>query len=773
MSRKIILTTLGIVLFFFCIAPIIQAQTTGSVSGVVKDETGSPMDATKVTVQQEGSVNAWETYTDNKGRYMFPNLSPGKYKFTIEAEGYLPINRTNITVRLGSKVSLDFTVRQTMEVSEEVLVTAPNPPVETTKVAVDQNISFEQFKEIPAQGRDFNSIINTFAGVNKFNSNFNVLGSRDNQNNFLIDGMKNNELGDSTSFGTGGYARSLYGYSPTNPSQEAEEYVQSLPGAALQQLNLDSIEEVQVSTTGYSAEYGQGSGAVFNVITRSGSDSFKVGLTLNHQTHKVNDWFMSEEDKSPYPMKRWQESLFLSGPIIEGKLRFFVSYERDDHYVGFDDRTFSEAQLNLWVADLDIWQSQQGMNRITGKFTYIESEKSKFNLTINYNDDSSSFNYTLYKAPGDIDQREGTNGGISFLLNNQRQFENGLLNLSAKYSHVNRFTDRLAGRDNLELRPQGGYDFGVGWIRRWGGYGNDVDIKIDSLQLKGTYNLFLVDKAGDHNILFGIDYENYKQHSIVDPFNYVAFWNQNTDGYTTPDNPEPWYLWFTQTSGNADYKLPLSQAALFVNEEWRMTPTLTFTGGMRLDWDEFISKTFFSPRIGLAWDPFGTGKTVIRAGGGVFRDRSDLLGYAKREYEPTFTRYYTNAGPFRGDPADLAGWEDYLNDATSSSQASSNYYVNEDLQPPMTWAANIGVERDLIIGFVFRINYIYKKMDKLFYEERERLHHLRKWSLVEAGSYKRDHIRPQQFRKYDGLRLGVRFDEEFQRRFLFQPQLCL
>lgn len=726
----------------FCLGPsFAMAQTTGSVSGVVTDESGDPLDAIKVTAQQEGTVNAWETYTDNKGRYTFPNLAPGKYKFTAESEGYTPLTWPSISVRLGSKITLNFTLKQALEVKEEVIVTAEAPVVETTKASIDQNISFEQFKDIPTQGRDFNTIINTFAGVNKFNNSFNVMGSRDNQNNFLIDGMKNNDLGDTLGYGAGSWGRALYGYSPVDPAQEAQEYVQSLPGATLQQLNLDSIEEVQVSKTGYSAEYGQGSGAVFNLVTRSGTDRFKMGFTLNHQTHTINDAFMGEEDKSPYPMKRWQESVFLSGPITQGKLRFFISVERDDYYVGFDARDLTAARLNLWVADLDVWQSQQAVNRLTGKLTYIESPQSKYNLTLNFNDDESQFNYTLYKAPGDLDHRVGTNRGYSILLNNQRQFQGGLLNLSGKYQHVDRVTNREAGGDNLELRPQGGYDFGY-WIRRFGGYGQDIDVDIDSLQFKGTYNFFLKDKAGDHNLLIGFDYENYKQHSILQEFNYVAFWNRYSGGFTTPEDENPWYLWFTQTSEANDYELPLSQAAFFVNEEWSINPDLTINGGFRVDWDEFIDKMYLSPRIGFAWDPIGDGRTVIRGGAGLYRDRADLLGYVKIFFEPAVTRYYADGGPFSSNPADLADWKDYLHTETSAAQAGTNYEVADDLQPPLTWTANIGLERDLFKGFVFRANYMYKKMDKLFYDKR-----INYYSVFKDGVWQRpDPTAPTIFR---------------------------
>lgn len=732
LSNRALCFLLALAMAVFFISPDLTFSqvTTGSLSGAIVNEQGERVEAAALTIRKAGTINYFTAISDEKGRYLFPNLSPGIYTMTVDAVGYHRLTQ-EVTVKVGGKISLHPKLTKVVDIREEILVTAEAPLVETTKTSIDQNISFEQFQNIPTQGRDFNSIINTFAGVNRFNNNFNVLGSRDNQNNFLIDGMKNNELGDSTTSWTGGYARSLYGYAPQRPENEAGEYVQSLPGSALQKLNLDSIEEIQVSKTGYSAEYGQGSGAVFNIVTRSGTDKFKFGFTVSHQTHTVNDWFQSEENKSPYPMKRWQESVFLGGPIIQGKLRFFVTYERDDHFVGFDDRLLTVARLNLWVKELDIWESEQGSNRVTGKLTFIESEKSKYNLTLNYNNDASGYNLTLYKAPGDLDHRTGTNRGFSLLLNNQRQFESGLLNISAKYAHLNRFTNREAGRDNLELRPTGPYDFGF-WIRRWGGYGNDVDISINSFQVKTTYNWFLKDKGGDHNILIGVDYENYKQHSIIDGWNYVAFINRNRDVIYGPSESKPWYLWFSQSYSGVDYDLPLSQASFFINEEWRINPNLTLTAGFRTDWDEFIDKIFVSPRIGFAWDPFGDGKTVIRGGGGVFRDRSDLLAFAKHLFEPTFTRYYTDGGPFAGDPADMATWEDYLDTESSSGQASSNFFVADDFQPPMTWEVNIGFERDLVSGFVFRANYIYKKMTKLFYEKRENY-----YSVFENGVWSR------------------------------------
>lgn len=729
MKRKTFSIFIGLALFLSCLAPsVLTAQTTGSVSGVVKDETGDPLDAVRVTAQLVGTINAFEVFTDIKGRYSFTNLSPGKYKITAESTGYNPIVRPNITVRLGAKVNLDFILVQTMEVKEEVIVQADAPAVETTKVMVDENISFEQFKDIPTQGRDFNAIINTFAGVNRYNNDFNVLGSRSNQNNYLIDGMKNNMLGDDQTGGRGSYARALYGYTPTT-GQAAEEYVQSLPGGALQKFNLDSIEEVQFSKSGYSAEYGQGSGAVFNMVTRSGTDKFKFGFTVNHQTHTINDWFVGEEDKSPYPMKRWQESLFLGGPIIRGKLRFFVSYERDDYDVGFDDRTITAGNLNLWVSDLDIWRSQAVGNHFTGKLTYEESPNSKYNMTLNYNRDASEYNNTQYKAPGDIDNRAGKDRGFSLLVNNQRQFESSLLNVSAKYTKLDRYTSREPVGDNLELRParaEDEVDFGY-WIRRFGAYGNDIDININSFQAKATYNMYLKDMAGDHNLIFGIDYEYFKQATTTKEFNYVAFINQSSSGFHPAQEVQPWYLWFLYKSNGADYQIPLSQAAAFVNEEWKINPSFTLSAGFRVDWDEFIDKVFFSPRIGFAWDPFGDGKTVVRGGVGLFRDRTDVLAYASSLFKRDSYTWFLDAGPFSSDPSDLGTWNRFLDPSniTSSYEIGNEYRVDPDLQPPITYTANIGFERDLIKGFVFRANYVYKKMDKLFYNERSNVYTVR------------------------------------------------
>jgi hypothetical protein len=683
--------------------------TTGSLSGVIRDEGGAPIEDAILNAQQVGTINFERAVTDAKGRYIFPNLSPGVYGITIEAAGYNTVTQSGIAIKLGAKTRIDYSMKQALDIKAEVTVTARAPVVETTKTSIDQNISFEQFKDIPAQGRDFNSIIRTFAGVNSWNSNFNVFGSRDNQNNFLIDGMKNNELGDTQTAWHGGYARSLYGYA--DPTKEAEQYVQSLPGGSLGQFNFDSIEEVQVATTGYSAEFGQGSGGVFNMVTRSGTDKFKFGFTVTHQTDKIN-----KQTTNPYPLKRWQESLYFGGPIIEGKLRFFVSYERDDYFVGFDDRVVNAANLNLWVRDLDLWRSEQGVNRVTGKMTYIHSAKNKFNLTANYFGDSSLYRNTQWRPAGNIEEREGTNRGFSLLVNNQRQFKNGLLQVSAKYSLIDRYTGTKLGGDNLELRPEGeGFDF---WIRRVGTQGPTVDINIKSLQLKSTYNWFLKDVAGDHNLLFGIDYENYRQKTDLREWNYVAFWNQ-VGTTTIPAAQDTWYLWFVQVTPGTKYTLPLSQAALYVNEDWQINSRLTLSAGLRGDWDEFIDKFYLSPRIGMALDPFGDGKTVLRGGAGVFRDRADLLPFAKSQLDRGYNLYFNDGGPFTSDPLDLATWKKYMDRvAGNPSFVGSLYERDSNLQPPITYEANLGIERDLFKGFVVSVNYIYKKMDKLFYEQR-------------------------------------------------------
>ena len=264
---------------------------------------------------------------------------------------------------LGAKVRLDFTLNPQTTLVENVTVRAATPLIEPTETSIKKNITYEQFDNLPILSREFQNIVDTLPGVSQTGRNFNISGSRDNQNIFLIDGARNNDLSNSSTR----FRNSVYFIVGSQNPDDAAVGLDS--GFVLQSFNQDAIGEIQVVTSAYSAEYGQGSGGVINLVTRSGSDRLTGGFSFNYQ----NDSFNSK--KNVDDLRRGQESLFLGGPIGTGKMWYFASYERDDYRVGFDKRRKANPTgpfgglIRPFAYDAGVPQSDTSRDRLTAKFT--------------------------------------------------------------------------------------------------------------------------------------------------------------------------------------------------------------------------------------------------------------------------------------------------------------------------------------------------------------------------------------------------------------------
>ncbi len=234
-------------------APRIMAQSQ-NISGTVIDTSGAVIpDATvKINDVAKGGT-ARQTTTDMTGRFRAIDIQPGRYLISIEKDGFKKAEVT-VTLDVNSKLDVGQVKLDVGNVSEAVSVSAESTPLITTNTAdkaylVDKT----QMSELPMNGRNFTSLMNTVPGMTSaaqsdFNVNFNdvsqfhSLGGRGSENNFYLDGSPNIDVGDNQS-----------------------QYTQA---------SIDTIAEFRVLQSGFNAEYGRNSGMVISVQTKSGSNKF-------------------------------------------------------------------------------------------------------------------------------------------------------------------------------------------------------------------------------------------------------------------------------------------------------------------------------------------------------------------------------------------------------------------------------------------------------------------------------------------------------------------
>ncbi|HZS56926.1 MAG TPA: carboxypeptidase regulatory-like domain-containing protein [Bryobacteraceae bacterium] len=296
--------------FAFVIAiallPATSAQTvTGTISGTVRDQSGAVMSGVTVAVQNTATGLERQTSTGASGEYTLAALPYGAYKLRTEKAGFQTAV-TDVTVAVDQIRTVDITMNvgaQTQQVSVQGAM--ENVNAETTQLGAVVN--HRDVVELPLNGRDFTQLARIQPGVASSGggggqqggeggaSNFSSNGQRSSSNNFLINGVDNNNY---------------------------------VAGAVAIQPSIDSIEEFNVQTNTFSAEYGRNSGAIVNLITRSGTNDLHGSLYefFRNDALDARNFFAPVGFATP-ELRLNQFGGTLGGPIKKDRTFFFINYE--------------------------------------------------------------------------------------------------------------------------------------------------------------------------------------------------------------------------------------------------------------------------------------------------------------------------------------------------------------------------------------------------------------------------------------------------------------
>jgi len=278
-----------------------MAQTTTStIEGTVKDARGAVVAGAQIKASSPSLATERTTTSDENGFYRITALPAGTYALSVSATGFA--NSTLGSVELTVNRTLTFDVQlEVGKVQEQVNVTAETQLIDSTSSATGTTVTPRQITEYPVNGRNYLDLLQLVPGVaiNRQSSGDNanpVLGERSGNNNFFIDGQPNKD---------------------------------TVNGGAAAQFNQETIAEFQVLTTGFKAEFGQASGAIVNVITKSGGNAFHGIGSLFHRNESfdsVNS--LDPAVRDPLHLRRFDYSLAGGGPILKDRIFFFGSSER-------------------------------------------------------------------------------------------------------------------------------------------------------------------------------------------------------------------------------------------------------------------------------------------------------------------------------------------------------------------------------------------------------------------------------------------------------------
>jgi len=281
----------------------------GSILGTVTDQSNAIVPGAKVAVTNEDTGLSLSTTTSEKGTYVFNPLKIGRYSVAAESPGFATVTRRPIEVSVQQHVVVDFSLSPS-QAKQTVEVTAGIPLLQVENASVGQVINGRQINDLPLNGRNFTFLAQLSAGVTSMQQDsrgfgasggFSANGVRSESNNYLLDGIDNNN--DSQDFLNGTF------------------YVALPP--------VDAIAEFKVETANYSAELGRAGGAAVNATLKSGTNEFHGNLWefLRNDKLDANDFFNNAAGVGKGEFRQNQFGFTVGGPIKKNKTFFFGDYQ--------------------------------------------------------------------------------------------------------------------------------------------------------------------------------------------------------------------------------------------------------------------------------------------------------------------------------------------------------------------------------------------------------------------------------------------------------------
>jgi len=213
----------------------------GAIQGVVRDSSKSVLPGAVVEARSPSMPGVATAVSDAAGTYRFPRLPPGTYELTAVLDGFSAAKVSDVVIRLGSDFNIEI-VMTVAAIRESIEVTGQSPLIDTRANASTSRIDGDLLSALPASGRDFTDSLTVIGGVKFAPSGVSVEGASGLENNYIVDGVKTTA---------------------------------AVTGASGETVRQDFIEELQVKSSGYNAEYGASMGGVVSVITKSGGDTLK------------------------------------------------------------------------------------------------------------------------------------------------------------------------------------------------------------------------------------------------------------------------------------------------------------------------------------------------------------------------------------------------------------------------------------------------------------------------------------------------------------------
>jgi hypothetical protein len=584
-----------------------QTVDVGSVSGRVLDESGGSIPGATVTATHQATNIVSSAITDSEGHFRLPYLKIGVYEITVSLAGFRDSTR-RLSVAAGSAFEIPVTLALA-GVASNVMVTAEAPVIEAARSQIAATVLEAEVAALPMNGRNFLDIALLAPGVAPANiastqlfpetsavpgMTLSVGSQRNLSNNFVVDGLSAND-------DAAGLSGITYG--------------------------VDAIEQFQVITSGAQAELGRALGGYVNVVTKSGTNDLRGTIYDFFRDDSLNA--SNALSRTTLPMRQSQFGASAGGPVLKDRTFFFGNVERRDLA-----QTGLATILDPNVAAINARLGATGYGGpaiATGIYpnpVVTTNLLAKIDHQVNARD-HFSLRYSRYVV--DATNARGA-GGLSAVtassnLDNADQ-SLAIGNTLVLSSRTFLETRAQLARGDLSAPPSDliGPSVSIAGVATFG-----VSSTSPTGRLNEAYQMVnnLSHHRGAHALRAGIDFL-YNDDLITFPrsargsYTFSSLATFMTGAYNNAG--------FSQTFGISELAQTNPNLGLYVQDEWKLSSAVTLNAGLRYDlqWLESISTddNNVSPRVGVAWTPAESRRTIVRGSAGLFYDRVPLRALA-------------------------------------------------------------------------------------------------------------------------------------------------
>ena len=721
-------------------------QASGSLSGVARDPSGGVLPSVTLTLRNLETGASRHAVSDDDGRYQFLALPVGHYEVTAAAEGFESVVRTGISLDLGQQATVDF-VLPVGTVREHLTITGEAPVVSTAPERISGLVGERQVKELPLNGRSYDELLTLNPGIVNFTwektggigisnsttgNNFSVSGNRPQQNLFLLNGVEY----------TGA----------------AENNMQ--PGGSSQQLlGVDAVREFEVLRDSYGAEFGKHPGGQVIIATQSGTNQWH-GSAFEFLRNNALDAANFFDQGSAPPFQRNQFGGSLGGPIEKEKTFVFANYEgyrqalHQTSAAFVPDATSRAAAVTAVQPLLNLWPvpaaSSPDYNGIAEVFSSPQQTVREDFGTIRL-DHNFSPRDTLSSVYTFDDGRDLTATPLDPYSTDIVTLREQVLSLEE--THV--FSPALLNTARIGFSRAGYYFTGepapgtpaatvpgflvgrpVGAVVVGGSAASNPQAQIglagsnNGSNLHVARNLFTYEDTvswtrGRHQLKFGAWFQSFQSNETLALSQYgqatfaslATFLQGVTSSFLYDPAPTAmnWRSFFGAWYAEDDFRLsPRLTLSLGFRDEFTSgwneahdrAATYTFTDGV-ISTEPHVGHSVFTtnrgrflpqPRVGLAWSPF-RGKTVVRAGFGMYNDLQDALGYRTDQNAPFNPAYSIASLPVSRLPLDPAA-------AVPTNARLVPGGVQPDLRTPTLISWSLRVAQELTPNTALTVGYV-------------------------------------------------------------------